>query len=75
MPTIRLTTETMTLLRGQMPPGFRFVCLATETDDGSWGVPVNDEVAFRIARKRLSTESDDQVVLRLVQAEIGTQSG
>jgi len=49
--------------------------LATEIDDGSWDVPVNDEAAFQLAQERLSTENDDEVVSRLAQAEIGTRSG
>lgn len=75
MPMIRLTTETMNLIRRQTLPDFRFIRHATEVDAGSWDVPINDEVAPQIAQQRLTPESDDAVVSRLARAAIWRRSG
>lgn len=71
MPMIRLKKETMDLIRTQTLPGFRFACTAKERDDGDWDLPVDDEVAYRIATERPPGENDDHVVSQLVRAPIG----
>ena len=45
--------------------------MATRRADGLWDVPVDDEVAMRIATERLTNETDDDVVSRPVRAAIG----
>lgn len=74
MPTIRLTTVTMRLIRSQALPGFDFLRTARRRDDGDWDVPVDDEVTYTIATARLPGESDDDVVARLVRAAVGRKS-
>ena len=73
MPTIRLTTDTMRLIRSQALPGFDFLSTARRRLDGDWDVPVDDDVAYRIALKRMPGETDDDVVSRPVRAAIGQQ--
>jgi hypothetical protein len=71
MPMVRLSNDTIQLLRQQTTPGFTFVRTAKRREDGDWDVPVDDEVAFEIAVERLPGESDDDCVARLVRAAIG----
>jgi hypothetical protein len=66
MPMVKVSSSTLQLLRARKPVGFQFSRLATELDDGSWHVPVNDEVAGGIALERVQGESDDGVVARVV---------
>ena len=68
MPTIRLSTETLQLIREQTLPGFEFVSIARRRDDGDWDVPIDDEVAYMVANARQPNESDDDAVSRLVRA-------
>ena len=49
----------------------RFACTATRRTDNLWDVPVDDEVAMKIATERLPNETDDDVVTRLVRIAIG----
>ena len=71
MPTIRVTSETLQLIREQSTPGFRYTSTARRRPDGDWDLPVDDEIAYAIAMVRLPGESDDDVVSRLVRAAIG----
>ena len=71
MPTIRMTSETLQLIREQSSPGFRFVPTARRRPDDDWDLPVDDEVAYTIAMERVPGESDDDVVSRLVGAAAG----
>lgn len=71
MPMVRLSNDTVELLLQQTTPGFRFVSTATRRENGEWDVPVNDDVAHKIAIERLPGESDEDCVARLVRAAIG----
>lgn len=71
MPMIKVSGHTLQLIREQTLEGFNFVCTATRCADGLWSVPVDDEVAMRIASARLPSETDDDVVSRLVRMAIG----
>lgn len=71
MPMIKMSDNTLQLIREQAQEGFKFVCTATHRADGLWDVPVDDEVAMKIAIERLPTETDDDVVSRLVRAAMG----
>jgi hypothetical protein len=68
---IKVSDHTLQLIREQAQEGFSFVCTATRRDDGLWDIPVDDEVAMKIATERLPTETDDDVVSRLVRAAVG----
>ena len=46
---------------------------ATRQADGLWDVPVDDDVAMKIATERLTNETDDEVVSRLVRMATGTR--
>jgi hypothetical protein len=70
MPMIKVSDNTLQLIREQAQEGFNFVCTATRRTDGLWDVPVDDEVAMKIATERLPKETDDDVVSRLVRATI-----
>jgi hypothetical protein len=71
MPKIKVSGHTLQLIREQAQVGFHFACTATLRGDGFWDVPVDDEVAMKIATARLPGETDDDVVSRLVRAAIG----
>ncbi|MBN9348071.1 MAG: hypothetical protein J0I48_18035 [Devosia sp.] len=71
MPMIKVSDHTLQLIREQAREGFSFVCTATRRADGLWNVPVDDAVAMKIAIERLPTETDEDVVSRLVRAAIG----
>lgn len=71
MPMIKLTDHTLKLIREQAQEAFTFACTATRRADGLWDVPVDDEVAMKIATARLPNETDDDVVSRLVRTAIG----
>jgi len=71
MPMIRITSETLQLIREQSSPGFRFVPTARRRPDGDWDLPVDDDVAYSIGMARLPGEADDDVVSRLVREAIG----
>lgn len=71
MPMIKVSDHTLQLIREQTQEGFNFVCTATPRADGLWDVPVDDEVALKIATARLPNETDDDVVSRLVRMAIG----
>ena len=71
MPLIKVSDHTFQLIREQTKEGFGFVSTATRRADGLWDVPVDDEVATRIATERLPNETDDDVVSRLVRTSIG----
>ena len=72
MPMIKVSDHTLQLIRGQTREGYTFACASTRRADGLWDVPVDDEVAMKIATERLPTETDDAVVSRLVRTAIGT---
>ncbi|MBN9345487.1 MAG: hypothetical protein J0I48_04665 [Devosia sp.] len=55
----------------QTKEGFDFVSTAVRRVDRWWDVPVDDEVALRIAMERLPAETDDDVVSRLVRTAVG----
>jgi len=74
MPMIKVSDHTLRLIREQTQEGFTFACTATRRTDGMWDVPVDDKVAMKIATERLPTETDDDVVSRLVRAAIGRLS-
>lgn len=71
MPMIKVSDHTLQLIRDQTRSGFSFACTATRRADGQWDVPVDDEVAMKIATVRLPDETDDDVVSRLVRTAIG----
>lgn len=71
MPMVKLSHDTLQLIREQTREGFTFACTASRRADGLWDVPVDDEVAIRIATERLPRETDDDVVSRLVRAASG----
>lgn len=71
MPMIKVSDHTLQLIREQTREGFSFACTATRRADGLWDVPVDDEVAMKIATERLPNETDDDVVSRLVRIAIG----
>ena len=71
MPMVKVSDHTLQLIRGQTQEGFSFACTATHRSDGLWDVPVDDEVAMRIATERRADETDDDVVSRLVRTSIG----
>jgi hypothetical protein len=66
MPMVRVSSSTLHLIRAKRPDGFRFGWAATELDDGTWHVPINDDVAAGLAAERVRGESDDGVVARVV---------
>lgn len=68
---IKVSDHTMQLIREQTREGFRFASSATRQTDGLWAVPVDDEVALKIATERLPNETDDDVVSRLVRMAVG----
>jgi hypothetical protein len=70
MPMIRVSDHTLQLIRAQAQEGFTFACTATSRADGLWDVPVDDEVAMKIATARMPNETDDDVVSRLVRTAI-----
>ncbi len=72
MPMIKVSEHTLQLIREQAQEGFSFACTATRRADGLWNVPMDDEVAMKIATERLPNERDDDVVSRLVRTAIGT---
>ena len=72
MPMIKVSDHTLQLIREQTQEGFSFACAASLRADGLWDVPVDDEVAMKIASERLPNETDDDVVSRLVRTAIGT---
>ena len=72
MPMIKVSEHTLQLIREQTHEGFSFACTATHRADGLWDVPIDDEVAMKIATERLRNETDDDVVSRLVRTAIGT---
>lgn len=63
MPTIKVSDHTLQLIRGQAREGYIFACTATCSADGLWDVPVDDEVAMKIATERLTNATDDDVVV------------
>ena len=71
MPMIKLTDHTLKLIQEQTREGYTFACTARRRSDGLWDVPVDDEVAMKIAAARLPNETDDDVVSRLVRTAIG----
>ena len=71
MPMIKVSDHTLQLIREQTQEGFSFACTATRRTDGLWNVPVDDEVAMKIATDRRADETDDDVVSRLVRTSIG----
>jgi hypothetical protein len=71
---ITVSDHTLQLIREQAQEGFTFACTAIRRADGLWDVPVDDQVAMKIATERLAMETDDDVVSRLVRAAIGQQS-
>ena len=71
MPLIKMSDHTFQLVREQTNNGFSFVSTATRRASGLWDVPVDDEVASKIASERLPNETDDDVVSRLVRTAIG----
>lgn len=73
MPMIKVSDHTLGLIRGQASEGFNFVSTATRRADGLWNIPVDDDVAMKIAAERLADETDDEVVSRLVRMAIGTR--
>ncbi len=66
MPMVKVSSKTLQLIRARRPVGFRFGWAATELEDGSWHVPINDDVAAGIAMERVRGESDDGVVSRVL---------
>jgi hypothetical protein len=48
-----------------------FRSTGTRQPDGTWLVPVDEEVALRLDQERLPGESDDDVVARLIRAARG----
>jgi hypothetical protein len=64
---MRISADTMRLVRATRRPGFQFAMAATQMADGSWLLPVNDDVAMEIATERLNGEADDGVLSRLLQ--------
>ena len=72
MPMIKVSDHTLQLIREQTQEGYSFACTATRRADRLWNVPVDDEVAMKIATERLPNETDDDVVSRLVRRAIGT---
>jgi hypothetical protein len=66
MPMVKVSSSTLLLIRARKPDGFRFGWAATELEDGSWHVPINDDVAAGLAKERVRGESDDGVVSRVV---------
>ena len=73
MPMIKVSGHTLQLIREQAQEGFSFACTATRCADGLWNVPVDDEVAVKMATARLPGETDDDVVSRLVRTAIGSR--
>ncbi|MEO7223871.1 MAG: hypothetical protein ABIY37_15500 [Devosia sp.] len=73
MPMIKVSDHTLGLLREQAREGFNFVSTATRRADGLWNIPVDDDVAMKVAAERLANETDDEVVSRLVRMGIGTR--
>lgn len=71
MPMIKVRDHTLQLIHEQAREGFTFASTATRRADGLWDVPVDDEVAMKIATARLPRETDDDVVSRLVRAAVG----
>ena len=69
MPMVGVTANTLQLIRAKRPAAFRFASAATRLDDGSWNIPVDDEVAMKIALERVRGEADDGVVSRVVACE------
>jgi hypothetical protein len=48
-----------------------FRSTGTRQPDGSWLVPIDDEVFDRLEQERLPGESDEDVAVRLVRAHLG----
>ncbi len=71
MPLIKVSDYTLQLIREQTQEGFSFACTANLRADGLRDVPVDDEVATKIATERLPNVTDDDVVSRLVRMTIG----
>ena len=71
MPMIKMSDYTLKLIRKQTQEGFKFACTAIRRADGLWDVPVDDQVAMKIAIERLPDETDDEVVSRLVRTATG----
>ncbi len=71
MPTIRLTDATRRDLADLaiLP----FANTGVRQPDGTWLVPVDDDVMERLRQQRLPDESDDMLVSRLVRAWRGQQ--
>ncbi len=68
MPKIIITEETLRLIGQQALPGYIVLQSATRREDGLWDLLLDEEVAARINDERLTGESDDDVVARLVRA-------
>jgi hypothetical protein len=74
MPMIKVSDHTLQLIREQTQEGYSFVSTATRSADGQWTIPVDDDIAVRVATQRLLNETDDEVLSRLVRTAIGIRS-
>ncbi|MEX2374017.1 MAG: hypothetical protein WD942_00300 [Dehalococcoidia bacterium] len=71
MPRLIISEHTARLIREQTLPGFTFRETARPLDGSLLELEVDDEVCAAIEEARLSGESDDDVVGRLLRAATG----
>lgn len=74
MPTLRISPQTMTLIRARRHVDFQFARVATRCEDGWWNLPINDDLALLIAQERVRGESDDGVVSRMLAGAVSLKA-
>ena len=66
MPTIRLTDQAYSALRGATAPGHEFASTGQQQPDGTWLVPFSPEVHTRLSERCLPGESYSQTIIRVL---------
>lgn len=71
MPMIKVTNETMELIRANVLVGHEFRQNATRLPDGRWDVPVSRETYQRLLDFQIPGETFDQVIQRACRIGLG----